>query len=195
MEAITQRIALYHHLFLGCLILAVICLVIAVTVFFLLDIREVIGYLSGSQRRKKVKEMESASAQSGRLLKERSSMSYVAREMKQDMGVRQPAMPGARKVEHVVEESPAMQKTQEIPVIPQTPPARTVQEEAPTDILKEPSGEMETSLLKETVQTQERPPAEEQEDGSTEVLGESGTRKGMFRIEREILLIHTEEVL
>lgn len=190
MEAITQRIALYHHLFLGCFIAAVICLVIAVTVFFLLDIREVIGYLSGSQRRKKVREMESASAQSGRLLKERSSMSYVAREMKQDMGVRQPAMPGARKVEHVVEEAPAA-PMQENPAAPQT-----IEAETPTDILKEPSGEMETSLLKaETAQTQERPPVEEREDGSTEVLGEPTTRKGLFRIEREILLIHTEEVM
>ncbi len=192
MEAITQRIALYHHLFLGCLIAAVICLVIAVTVFFLLDIREVIGYLSGSQRRKKVREMESASAQSGRLLKERSSMSYVAREMKQDMGVRQPAMPGARKVEHVVEEAPTAPMQQEIP----TAPPQTMEAETPTDILKEPSGEMETSLLKtETAQTQESPPVEEREDGSTEVLGEAETRKGMFRIEREILLIHTEEVM
>ncbi len=191
MEAITQRIALYHHLFLGCLIAAVICLVIAVTVFFLLDIREVIGYLSGSQRRKKVREMESASAQSGRLLKERSSMSYVAREMKQDMGVRQPAMPGARKVEHVVEEAPTA-PMQEIPAAP----PQTMEAETPTDILKEPSGEMETSLLKtETAEPQERPSAEEREDGSTEVLGEAETRKGMFRIEREILLIHTEEVM
>ncbi len=191
MEAITQRIALYHHLFLGCLIAAVICLVIAVTVFFLLDIREVIGYLSGSQRRKKVREMESASAQSGRLLKERSSMSYVAREMKQDMGVRQPAMPGARKVEHVIEEAPTATMQQDIPAALQT-----IEAETPTDILKEPSGEMETSLLKaETAQTQERPPVEEREDGSTEVLGEPTTRKGLFRIEREILLIHTEEVM
>lgn len=191
MEAITQRIALYHHLFLGCFIAAVICLVIAVTVFFLLDIREVIGYLSGSQRRKKVREMESASAQSGRLLKERSSMSYVAREMKQDMGVRQPAMPGARKVEHVIEEAPTATMQQDIPAALQT-----IEAETPTDILKEPSGEMETSLLKaETAQTQERPPVEEREDGSTEVLGEPTTRKGLFRIEREILLIHTEEVM
>ncbi len=103
MEAVIQKITLYHNLFQGCLILALICLVIAVVLFFLLDIKEVIGYLSGRQRRKKVKEMEAGSR---------------------------------------VEAASAVS-----------------------------------------------------EDGSTEILGRPEARKGMFRIERELCLIHTDEVV
>ncbi len=177
MEAVAQKISLYHHLFLGCLIVALICLAAAAALFFLLDIREVIGYLTGRQRRKKVKELEAANAQSGRLMKEKSSMSYVAQEMKKDMGVRGQAAPGARKVEHVVQEAPQP----------------TDDGDAATDILRETSGEMETSLLREEPAGQSQTDIGSQEDGSTEILAASGRKTGLFRIEREIIEIHTDE--
>lgn len=181
MEAIAQKISLYHHLFLGCLIVALICLAAAAPLFFLLDIREVIGYLTGRQRRKKVKELEAANAQSGRLMKEKSSMSYVAQEMKKDMGVRGQAAPGARKVDHVVQEAPQPQPTED--------------GDAATDILREPTGEMETSLLREEPAGQSQTDTGALEDGSTEILAASGRKTGLFRIEREIIEIHTDEYI
>lgn len=164
------RIALYHNLFVGCLAAALLCLILAAVLFFILDIKAVLGYLTGRQRRKKVKEMEAANAVSGRLMRERSSMQHVAREMKEEMGVRQASMPGARRVERAVETQPAA----EIPA--------AVHEEKDVSPAEE-----ETALLSSDTQ-----PAA---DGTTEVLTGDERENGVFRIERELILIHTEEVI
>lgn len=78
MEHIGEKIEWYHHLFLGCLILSVLCLAVTVVLFFVLDIGNVLGYLTGKQARKKIRELEEESAKSGRLrAKERFSMQYM----------------------------------------------------------------------------------------------------------------------
>ena len=198
MEEITSRIELYHNLFTGCLAVSLLCLILAVVLFFVLDIRNVLGYLTGRQRRKKVKEMEAANAVSGRLMRERSSLEHVAPEMKTEMGVRQTPTPGARKVERIVEEVPpdhappdhtsSIWEDQGLKMEPlQTERATTLltgenatallSEEAGTALL---AGEAGTSLLNE--------------DGSTAALNQKAVR-GQFLIEREIILIHTEEVI
>lgn len=152
MDDIAGKIQLYHNLFLGCLCLAVLCLILAATLFFAMDIRSVLGYLTGRQAKKKIRELEAANAVSGRLTpRERSSMQYVAQDMKTDMGIRQQAVPGARKVEKVVEESPP----------------------------KKMSGQ-DTGLSS---------------DGPTEVLEGPPVSRGRFFVERELILIHTEEVI
>lgn len=178
MEDIAGKIQLYHNIFTVCLVLSLVCLVLAVALFFVLDIRSVLGYLTGRQRRRKVKEMEAANAVSGRLMREQSSMQHVAQEMKEEMGVRQIQTPGARKVEKVVEELPVSEVPKEAPVQEKQQPSPA----APQEMQRtEPVRETETTLLKE--------------DGSTEVLYESTAPQGTFTIEREIILIHTEEVI
>lgn len=62
MEAAADRIAAYHNLFTGCMAAALFFLILAAVLFFLLDIRNVLGYLTGSSRKKKIKELEKASA-------------------------------------------------------------------------------------------------------------------------------------
>lgn len=196
MEEIASRIELYHNLFTGCLAISLICLILAAVLFFVLDIKDVLGYLSGRQRRKKVKEMEAANAVSGRLMRERSSMQHVSPEMKTDMGVRQAPIPGARKVGHVVEESPPGGA----PVTQETAGRTNLTE---TEIINsrstEPLGESEaTTLLAQdeatALLTEETATSLLQEDGSTESLNKPAVR-GRFLIEREIILIHTEEVI
>ena len=188
-EEITGRIELYHNLFTGCLAVSLFCLVLAAVLFFVLDIRNVLGYLTGRQRRKKVKEMEAANAVSGRLMRERSSLEHVAPEMKTEMGVRQTPTPGARKVERIVEEAPpdpappghnsAMREDQGR----KTEPLQTEKE---TALL---TGENAASLLPEEAGTTLL-----NKDGSTAPLNQKAAR-GQFLIEREIILIHTEEVI
>lgn len=182
MEDIAGKIQLYHNIFTVCLVLSLVCLVLAVALFFVLDIRSVLGYLTGRQRRRKVKEMEAANAVSGRLMREQSSMQHVAQEMKEEMGVRQIQTPGARKVEKVVEELPVSEVQQEKQ---QEAPVQEKRQPSPAELQEmrrtEPVRETETTLLKE--------------DGSTEVLYESTAPQGTFTIEREIILIHTEEVI
>ena len=82
MNDISGKISLYHNLFQICLVLAVICLLVAVAVFFLLDIRSTIGYLTGRRAKKQIKELEATTALSGRLMaRERTNMQYVAQDM------------------------------------------------------------------------------------------------------------------
>lgn len=178
MNDISGKISLYHNLFQICLILAIVCLVTAVIVFFVLDIRSTIGYLTGRSAKKKIKELEAVTALSGRLMpKERTNMQYVVQEMKDDMGVRQKAKPGIRKVEHAVEVAaqPATETPQ--PAAPQSPPPV----EQATALLRE-------NAVAEAVNAMN-------ENDSTAVLGAGAGTHGKFVIVRELIMIHTEEVI
>lgn len=172
MNDISARISLYQNLYQICLILALICLLIAVTVFFVLDIKSTIGYLTGRQAKKKIKELEAEAAVSGRLRSEkRKNMQYVVQEMKDDMGVRQKTKMGVRKVSQAVEAG-----SQEL-----------VQNK--TSMMSEQIPQ-ETTLLPETDVS-----VNMKESSSTGILEESNTVMGKFLIVREVVMIHTEEVI
>lgn len=172
MNDISARISLYQNLYQICLILVLICLLIAVTVFFVLDIKSTIGYLTGRQAKKKIKELEAEAAVSGRLRSEkRKNMQYVVQEMKDDMGVRQKTKMGVRKVSQAVEAG-----LQEL-----------VQNK--TSMMSEQIPQ-ETTLLPETDVS-----VNMKESSSTGILEESNTVMGKFLIVREVVMIHTEEVI
>ena len=185
MNDISGKISLYHNLFLGCLILAIICLIIAVAMFFVLDIRSIFGYLTGRRAKKKIKELEAATALSGRLMpRERTNMQYVAQEMKDDMGVRQKARPGIRKVEHAVEA--ALPKAEEMPVSQN-------QSETPVEQGTALLQEQGTEVLQEN--TVGQGDVYLSNDDSTGMLGTEAVAMGKFTIVRELMFIHTEEVI
>lgn len=86
MNDISVKIEVYHNLFQTSLILALLFLAIAVTLFFMLDIHSTLGYLTGRRAKKKIRELEEATAVSGRLVPvQRTNMQYVAQEMKDDI--------------------------------------------------------------------------------------------------------------
>lgn len=58
MEQAAEKIQLYHHLFLICLALALLCLLLSLALFFLLKIGQVLGYLTGFQRKRVIRRME-----------------------------------------------------------------------------------------------------------------------------------------
>lgn len=178
MNDISGRIGLYHNLFLSCLVLALICLVLAVVLFFVLDIRSTLGYLTGRRAKKKIKELEEATAASGRLMpRERTNMQYVAQEMKDDMGVRQRAKPGIRKVEHAVEAAAPEVPEAPNPVVP--PPSEPAAQA--TELLRENAVEEAVNMMNI--------------NDSTAVLEAGARPRGKFLIVRELMLIHTEEVI
>ncbi|MCD8156155.1 MAG: hypothetical protein LUD53_01635 [Clostridiales bacterium] len=216
-----DKITLYHNLFLGCLIACIALAALAVLLFFVLDIRSVIGYLTGRSRRTQIQKMEAESAQSGRLFrKTRSGMQYADSQMKEDMGVQDSVSPGARKVENAVRsarsaELMSSQGAAEPVPDPQTPPHGGGE---PTSLLQDGSentsllqdGSESTSLLRgrtEEIAPSQRPSAQGSppaEAGATEYLEhvrQDGQEKanrstnGTFRIEREIVMIHAEEVI
>lgn len=68
MNDISGKISFYHNLFLVCLIIALICLTLATMMFFLLDIRSALGYLSGHHAKKEIKELEVRTVRRGRFV-------------------------------------------------------------------------------------------------------------------------------
>lgn len=74
MDEIAEKIQLYHSLSLGCLWLAFSCLMLAVGLFFHLDIWNVIGYLTGWQAKKKIRELEAVNEGSGNVDAEERSV-------------------------------------------------------------------------------------------------------------------------
>ena len=187
MNDISEKIiSLYHNLFLVCLILALVFFALAVILFFVLDIRTVWALKSGRHRKKAIKKLEESTALSGRLKqKERTNMQYVAQEMKDDMGVRQKARPGIRKVEHAVEaaapitaEMPAPQTTSEVPT------------SEDTAVLSNDSG---TEVLQENMMVQSV--TEIAEDVSTGAMKNGDVVVGKFVIVKDLMMIHTEEVI
>lgn len=65
MNDISRKISLYQNLYLVCLVLALIFLLTAIALFFLLDIRSTFGYLTGQDAKKKIKELETAAIMFG----------------------------------------------------------------------------------------------------------------------------------
>lgn len=219
MNEIAKQVDLYHNLFLVCLALCILCLVVSVVIFFLLDIRKVMGYLTGRSAKKQIQVLEENNAASGRLVpRERANMQYVAQEMKEDMGIRGVASPGARKVDNVIQNDRT-----EVQNYDNMKPAFSAGSES-TTVLN--SGTEEgTSLLQQyheqgttEKQSQESSPykpgnwntqdsykpentnAESKpvvmnSNGSTEVLDGENVKIGTFVIEREIVMIHAEEVI
>lgn len=213
MNDVIQQINLYNNLFKVCLVLAMIFLVVAITVFFMLDIKSTIGYLTGRRAKKQIKELEAANAESGRLMSKGRSMQYVDQKMKSDMGVRQAATPGIRKVEHAVESvaEPVIQQS-----VIQQPAALQTTGKMPFGKKKSENPTQDTEVLvvtdmdatqllqnnqygieeanNTTVLTGEMT-AFYMEDSSTAVLEEKVPQMGRFLIIRELMLIHTEEVI
>lgn len=85
MNDISVKIELYHNLFQTSLILALLFLAIAGTLFFMLDIRATLGYLTGRHAKKMIKELEAATAVSVRLTqKQHRNMHFISQEVKQE---------------------------------------------------------------------------------------------------------------
>lgn len=182
MEDVAGKISLYHNLFLVCLALSALCLIIAIIVFFALNIRDVLGYLTGRKAKKAIKELQESNAASGRLMpRERTNMQYVAQEMKEDMGVRGAAVPGARKVDNVVQNS-----------IPQ---AETWNEQADATELLQESGSVPVAASIPEPTTEQAIVQQSATNDSTAMLNLTNAKLGTFVIEKEIIMIHAEEVI
>ena len=213
MNDVIEQINLYNNLFKISLVLALVFLVVAITVFFMLDIKSTIGYLTGRKAKKQIKELEAANAASGRLISKGKSMQYVDKQMKSDMGVRQTVTPGIRKVEHVVEpaaEQMIPQAVEQQPVEQQTVAKKSLRKKKNEEMSQDTSvlntNDMDSTQLLQndvngvwdsnntTVLTGEMNSVY-MNDPSTAVLEERVPQMGRFLIIRELMLIHTEEVI
>ncbi|MCC8151650.1 MAG: hypothetical protein LIO96_09425 [Lachnospiraceae bacterium] len=238
-----NKIELYGNLSLIFLAACIGLAVLAVILFFVLDIRSVFGYLTGRTAKRQIQQMEEESAQSGRLFrKTRSNMQYVDEHMKADMGISEAAAPGARKVENAVRSAKSAElmqsggeQTAPSPGGNYTASRQQGGEEA-TSLLQDGAqatsllqggeqatsllqngeeatsllqhGEEATSLLRNGEETtsmlknvRTRTPGPDETTAYLEHARQTEQKKahrstnGTFKIEREIIMIHAEEVI
>ena len=61
-DNIVSRITLYHNLYFACLVATVIFIVISIVLFICLDMKYVIGFLTGSQAKREIQRLETERA-------------------------------------------------------------------------------------------------------------------------------------
>lgn len=150
MEDIAGRIAVFHNLYLACLVGTILFLSISVFLFIKLDIRGVIGFFTGQQAKREIRKIQEKSFEG------KPSKKMITPEIKNESGKQKREDIPIRKVEDL----PGIMVTRKL----------DAGSEKPTDTLKDcETEEKETKLL--------------QQEGIS------------FYIEREILLIHTDEII
>lgn len=150
MENISERILLFHNLYLVCLAGMVVFLGISVFLFIRLDIRNVIGYYTGWQAKREIKKMEVGSREKNR------EEEHIGSELRNP---------------------PGDQKSRELEIRK----VKSFTEVTMTKRLSDGSGEV-TGLLRLNGDDNRKTTLLYQDDRS-------------FFIEREILLIHTDEII
>ena len=148
MENIAGRIDLFQNIYLVCLGAMILCLLVAIILFFKLNIVGVIGFFTGKQAKKEISKIQDSG------FEKKSGKVKVTPEIKKELGLHKTNEVSIRKVE-------------DIPIITVTKKLEDGSEEL-TSILIECDEDATTVLSQETAE---------------------------FYVEREILLIHTNEII
>lgn len=173
MQELEKMINIYHNGFIICLILACVFFAMSVLMFFKFDIRKIIDMKTGRGAKKTIQKMEEINARTGKL--------------RQDM----------------VSHTPSMLRPEDRIAYPVTAPDLAVQAQAArggsgvqnpyTEPLSE--GSQETTILNQsnetTILSQNMTAMDEPADTQQPEI----KLPGAFKIEKEIMWIHTEEVL
>jgi len=157
MEHITERIELYHLLFLICLIGMFLFLLVSVILFIRLDMKNVILYFTGTKAQKEIQELERNSAKSGKIgNRAKESLQYLNPGIQEELGLYKVNGAEIRKVEGIAG-------------ITITKKLEDGSEESTELLVNQLDGVEKTTLLQQ--------------------------RDITFVVEREILLIHTDEMI
>lgn len=191
MQELERMINIYHTAYIVCLVFAIVFLVLTVFLFFKFDIRKIIDIKTGRGAKRSIQKMEEINARTGKL--------------RQDMVARTPSR---LKAEDRITYPP----TAENPKVHAQVAAQNAGTQGQKTVhISDPSGSdytqplggqgsENTTILSDSSETTILC----QEDPETTVLSqnplvESQPEKkalpGMFKIEKEILWVHTKEVL
>lgn len=184
MQELEQMIEIYHTGYLVCLVLAVLFLALSVFLFFKFDIRRIVDMKTGRGAKKSIKKMEEVNARTGKL--------------RQDMVADTPSiLKGEDRVAYPKTE-PNLQIHRQAHVTNHTANQMTNHETVRTMPSVELENVSETTVLNEFPETSLL-----YDDPGTTVLSENPFKNsqvqkrfpGTFKIEKEIILIETKEVL
>ena len=219
MQKLEQMINIYHTAFIIFLVLTILFLLLSVFLFFKLNIREIYDLRTGRGARRKIQEMEEINERTGKLRDEVVQKNYDApeydimpqskseplQEMKhkvtyQDGGRAAASVDRSPVVEVVsgMEETSLLNDESATTLLSDESATTLLSDESQTTLLSDDSqttllrGESETAVLgnHELTETEE---SSQLESGS--VSEEKEEKVGTFNIEKEIMLIHTDEIL
>ena len=210
MQKLEQMINIYHTAFIIFLILTILFLLLSVFLFFKLNIREIYDLRTGRGARRKIQEMEEINERTGKLRDEvvqknydepeydimPQSKSEPLQEIKhkvtyQDGGRAAASVDRSPVVEGVsgVEDTSLLNDESATTLLSDESATTLLSDDSQTPLL---SGESETAVLgnHELTETEESSQLE-----SGLVSEEKEEKVGTFNIEKEIMLIHTDEIL
>lgn len=210
MQKLEQMINIYHTAFIIFLVLTILFLLLSIFLFFKLNIREIYDMRTGRGARRKIQEMEEINERTGKLRDEvvqknydepeydimPQSKSEPLQEIKhkvtyQDGGRAAASVDRSPVVEGVsgVEDTSLLNDESATTLLSDESATTLLSDDSQTPLL---SGESETAVLgnHELTETEESSQLE-----SGLVSEEKEEKVGTFNIEKEIMLIHTDEIL
>lgn len=170
MQELERMIDLYHTAFIVCLVLTCVFTAVSVFLFFKFDIKKILDMKTGRGAKKTIQKMEEINARTGKLRQD--MVSYTPPVLKADERITYPTT------------SPNLAQQSQGSV------TQPVTESAAQTAPLSDTGEQETTLLyqsSETTVLSHYPPAQ---PAKKEL-----NLPGAFNIERELMWVHTEEVL
>ena len=177
-EQISKNIDRYHTIFLICLIAGICFLLVSIALFFLLKIPSVFMTITGLSKKKEIKKMDDSVSYNSNLMKMKTGKLPKAeparRKNRQQMYTSSGKLvvnPGTVPVTQINPDSPDADPRSETTLLSDTPEGSIG-----TTVLSHDIAEQETSLLSGDERYQQISPKEFN-----------------FKIEREILLVHTDE--
>lgn len=185
MQGSEQLIAIYHAGFIICMCLAGVFAALSIFFFFKFKIRQVFDFLTGRAQRRTVRQMEEENAKTGKLRED-----YYSASTSSDLDQTQSGSiseTGKAPTEKMMTGSSPTEKTG-------VHPAGASEGDAETTLLN--SGSDETTLLNSgDSETTLLTPAMESELRSQEGETEDLLPIGRFEITKEIMEVHTNEII
>lgn len=210
MQKLEQMINIYHTAFIIFLVLTILFLLLSIFLFFKLNIREIYDMRTGRGARRKIQEMEEINERTGKLRDEvvqknydepeYDIMSQSKSEPLQEIKHKVTYQDGGRAAASV-DRSPVVEGVsgmEDTSLLNDESATTLLSDESATTLLSDDSqtpllsGESETAVLgnHELTETEE---SNQLESGL--VSEEKEEKVGTFNIEKEIMLIHTDEIL
>ncbi len=216
MQKLEQMINIYHTAFIIFLVLTILFLIISIFLFFKLNIREIYDMRTGRGARRKIQEMEEINERTGKLREDVAQKNYDTSEY--DIMPQSKSEP-LQEIKHNVTYQDGGNKTSPVENHPAVEAdagmenTTLLNDESATTLLNDDSqttllsDDSQTTLLSseiketkeisnETSDISQTEETTQLEAGAADEEKEEKTEKpGRFHIEKDVMLIHTDEIL
>lgn len=195
MQKLEQMINIYHTAFIIFLVLTILFLIISIFLFFKLNIREIYDMRTGRGARRKIQEMEEINERTGKLREDVAPKNYDTSEY--DIMPQSKSEP-LQEIKHNVTYQDGGSRTS---LVENHPAVEADEGMENTTLLSDDS---QTTLLgseiKETKEVSNETSKISQTEETTQldagaVAEEKEEKPGKFHIEKNVMLIHTDEIL